>query len=95
MKKILIIEDEEKMVEGLRFNLEARNYVVTAALDGETGFLVAEKDEIAFAQRLDYLLDDRALGEKMGQQGREFICETFELRNQTLKLEAIYNSIIG
>ncbi len=66
-----------------------------AVLDGETGFLVAEKDEIAFAQRLDYLLDDRALGEKMGQQGREFICETFELRNQTLKLEAIYNSIIG
>lgn len=41
MKKILIIEDEENMVEGLRFNLEARNYVVTAALNGETGLKMA------------------------------------------------------
>lgn len=37
MKTILIIEDEENMVEGLRFNLEARDYRVLAALDGETG----------------------------------------------------------
>jgi len=37
MKKILIIEDEEDMVEGLRFNLEARDYTVVAAPDGETG----------------------------------------------------------
>ena len=37
MKKILIIEDEEDMVEGLRFNLEARDYIVVAAMDGETG----------------------------------------------------------
>lgn len=37
MKTILIIEDEENMVEGLRFNLEARDYRVIAALDGETG----------------------------------------------------------
>lgn len=37
MKKILIIEDEKNMVEGLRFNLEARNYFVIAAPDGETG----------------------------------------------------------
>ncbi len=37
MKKILIIEDEKNMVEGLKFNLEARDYIVIAALDGETG----------------------------------------------------------
>ena len=36
-KKILIIEDEVHMVEGLKFNLEARDYQVTAAFDGETG----------------------------------------------------------
>jgi len=37
MKKILIIEDEKNMIEGLRFNLEARDYHVIAAFDGETG----------------------------------------------------------
>ena len=37
MKKILIIEDERDMVTGLKFNLEARDYMVSAAYDGEEG----------------------------------------------------------
>lgn len=38
MKKILIIEDERDMVTGLQFNLEARDYSVIAAFDGESGY---------------------------------------------------------
>lgn len=38
MKKILIIEDEKDMVTGLKFNLEARDYTVIAAYDGEAGY---------------------------------------------------------
>jgi len=45
MKKILIIEDEENMVEGLKFNLEARDYLVIAALDGETGLEKAAEEQ--------------------------------------------------
>jgi len=45
MKKILIIEDEENMVEGLRFNLEARDYQVIVALDGETGLKKAANEQ--------------------------------------------------
>lgn len=37
MKKILIIEDEKAMVEGLKFNLETRDYKVIVAYDGEMG----------------------------------------------------------
>ncbi len=37
-KKILIIEDEHDMVEGLKFNLEVRDYEVIAAYDGEAGY---------------------------------------------------------
>jgi DNA-binding response OmpR family regulator len=44
-KKILIIEDEENMVEGLRFNLEARDYLVIAAPDGETGLNKAAEEQ--------------------------------------------------
>ncbi|OKH21791.1 glycosyltransferase [Chroogloeocystis siderophila] len=64
-----------------------------AILDGETGFLVAEQDDINLAEKLDLLLSDRALGEKMGQRGREFMCEMFDIRKQTSKLEAIYDSL--
>lgn len=41
MKKILIIEDEQDMVTGLKFNLEARDYLVIDASDGEKGIIKA------------------------------------------------------
>ena len=43
-KKILIIEDEKNMVEGLKFNLEARDYRVISALDGESGLTRFEEE---------------------------------------------------
>jgi len=45
MKKILIVEDEKDMVTGLKFNLEARDYNVIAAYDGETGYQMALKEK--------------------------------------------------
>jgi len=64
-----------------------------AVLDGETGFLVPERDDKALAEKLNLLLNDRALGQKMGQRGRQFVCEEFDIRKQTAKLEAIYDSL--
>lgn len=65
-----------------------------AVLDGKTGFLVPEKDDVALAEKLDLLLTDRTLSEQIGRQGREFVCEFFDIRKQTAKLENIYNSIL-
>jgi DNA-binding response OmpR family regulator len=45
MKKILIVEDEKDMVTGLKFNLEARDYTVIAAYDGETGYKMALEEK--------------------------------------------------
>ncbi len=55
MKKILIIEDEKNMVTGLKFNLEARDYKVIAAYDGESGLKKAlnEKPDLVI---LDIML---------------------------------------
>jgi DNA-binding response OmpR family regulator len=55
MKTILIIEDEHDMVEGLKFNLEARNYIVITSYDGETGCrkALAEKPDLVL---LDLML---------------------------------------
>ena len=65
-----------------------------AVIDGETGFLVSEKDDKSLAEKLDILLSDRAWSQKMGQQGRELINEKFDIRKQTAKLETIYDSLI-
>jgi glycosyltransferase involved in cell wall biosynthesis len=63
-----------------------------AVLEGETGFLVPERDDLALAGKLDILLSDRALGEQMGRNGREWVCDTFDIQRQTAQLEAIYES---
>jgi len=65
-----------------------------AVLDGETGFLIPEKDVNSLSEKLDALLADRALGERMGKQGRDYVCEIFDIRKQTTKLELIYDEIL-
>jgi colanic acid/amylovoran biosynthesis glycosyltransferase len=66
-----------------------------AILDGETGFLVQEKDYQSLAEKLDILLGDLSLCQTMGKQGREFICESFDIRKQTQKLELIYTALVS
>jgi two-component system alkaline phosphatase synthesis response regulator PhoP len=43
-EKILIIEDEEELVKGLKLNLEAEGYEVSWALDGDDGLAKALRD---------------------------------------------------
>jgi glycosyltransferase involved in cell wall biosynthesis len=66
-----------------------------AVLDGETGFLVGERQDAAMAERLDVLLGDRGLARQMGSRGRQFVCDTFDLQRQTARLEAIYDGLVG
>ena len=58
MKKILIVEDEKDMVTGLKFNLDARDYTVITAYDGDTGYQKAldEKPDLVI---LDLMLPKR------------------------------------
>lgn len=44
MLKILIIEDEENILELLKFNLEKNNYKVICAKDGKNGFELTKKE---------------------------------------------------
>jgi len=44
MSSILIVEDEEHLANGLRFNLEAEGYKVALAGDGESALELLSKD---------------------------------------------------
>jgi colanic acid/amylovoran biosynthesis glycosyltransferase len=66
-----------------------------AVRDGETGFLVKEKDYLALAECLEQLLSDPPLAHRMGGRGREYVCEVFDLRTQTRVLERIYDEVAG
>ena len=64
-------------------------------VDGQNGLLVPENDAPALARALDTVLGDRALGERLGARGREFVCEDFDVRVQSVKLEQIYDAVAG
>ena len=45
--------------------------------DGETGFLVKLRDEVALAETLNLLLGDHSLAIRMGSKGREAVEKRF------------------
>ena len=62
--------------------------------DGQTGFLVPERDPAALAERLAALLDDRNLRARMGAAARAHAELRFDLGRQTAALEEMYDGLL-
>ena len=60
---------------------------------GETGFLHSPGDENAIAEHLLALITDPARREAFGLAARAHMLEHFDIKRQTAKLEAIYDSV--
>jgi glycosyltransferase involved in cell wall biosynthesis len=66
-----------------------------AVIDGETGFLVPERDEAALASRMALLLDDAAMRHRMGFAARALMERKFDLVGQTRALESLYDEVLA
>jgi len=64
-------------------------------IDGQTGFLVNERDVEAIADRMEILYNDKNLRCQMGHNGRKHIDEQFNITTQNQKLREIYKDLIG
>jgi glycosyltransferase involved in cell wall biosynthesis len=64
-------------------------------VDGKTGFLVAEREVEALADRLLSLLRNAELRREMGEAGRKRIEEKFDMSKQAKRLEEIYSETIS
>jgi colanic acid/amylovoran biosynthesis glycosyltransferase len=62
--------------------------------DGESGFLVPEKDVESMADRLTHLVKNREIRRAMGQKGRKHIEEHYDLDKQNDRLIEIYRSLL-
>jgi glycosyltransferase involved in cell wall biosynthesis len=62
-------------------------------LEGETGYLIANRDTDALCNRLGRLLDDAALARRFGEAGRRRIAETFGLERMTASYAALYRGL--
>ncbi|WP_229076569.1 glycosyltransferase [Actinoplanes sp. DH11] len=62
-----------------------------AVIHHETGLLCPEADPTALAAAMTRLLGDASLRHKLGAQGRRRVAAAFDLREQTRKLEHLYD----
>ncbi len=65
-----------------------------AVIDGETGFLVPERDAEGLAARMEGLLADAALRLRMGAAARRLVEQKFDLVTQTRVLETLYDEVL-
>lgn len=66
-----------------------------AIIDGETGFLVAERADAGMASKIERLLADQALRLRMGAAARLRVEQKFDLVTQTRGLEMFYDEAIA
>ena len=64
-----------------------------AVLDGKTGLFFREGDISELAYRLEFLLQNESLAKQMGQEGRLFVMNNFNIIIQTKILESIYDNV--
>ena len=64
-----------------------------AVVDGETGFLVEERNVEQLADRMKTLLRDESLRARMGARARTLCERRFDIGRQTEKLEAYYEKV--
>ena len=63
-------------------------------IDNESGYLVPERNVDALAEKLEFLVLNPPVWEKMGQKGREHIEENYNVKKQVERLEEIYDSVL-
>jgi colanic acid/amylovoran biosynthesis glycosyltransferase len=86
---------QEAQVSGLPVVSTLVGGIPEGMIEGETGYLVPEKDPGALAERIGALLSDTALREKMGKAGRAFVSGTYDIPILTSRLIAIYDEVLG
>ena len=83
----------EAAASGLPVVATHHSGIPEAVSDGETGFLVPEREAEALAARMGLMLESSDLRARMGHAARRMAEEKFDLRLQTARLEDIYDSL--
>jgi colanic acid/amylovoran biosynthesis glycosyltransferase len=62
-------------------------------IDGQSALLVQEGDTAELAEALVSILSNGGTAQRMGDAGRKYVVENFDLKSQTARLEAAYNQL--
>jgi glycosyltransferase involved in cell wall biosynthesis len=61
--------------------------------DGRTGFAIDYGDEVALAHRIETILKDRPLAQRLGSASPPFVREHFDLKACTRRVEDVYDEV--
>lgn len=64
-------------------------------IDGETGFLIKQKNYVQLVDKIEYLLDNKKEAAFMGSKGRERIKQEFSLEKMTNSFVSLYKGAIN
>ncbi len=64
-------------------------------IDGETGFLVEQKNYIQLADKIEYLLENEKVAVEMGEKGRKRIKKEFGLEKMTNSYVSLYRRLLN
>ena len=84
----LVIQEAQSM--GLPVIVSNVGGVPEGLVNGETGFVVEEKDIEGFVEKICRLYSDRDLCFNMGEKGREFVIKNYDSRVLGDRLEKLY-----
>jgi colanic acid/amylovoran biosynthesis glycosyltransferase len=84
---------QEAQICGVPVVTTRHNGIPDGLVDGETGFLVEERDVVALADRIEYLLTHDAERAEMGRKGRDFVAGKYDIGPITETLKGIYDAV--
>jgi len=84
---------QEAQAVGLPVISTLHNGIPDGVLDGETGFLVPEKDSVAIVEKVFYLTEHPQEAAKMGESGRKFVQGKYDIPILTQKIIDIYKTL--
>lgn len=85
----------EAMATGLPVISSWHSGIPELVQDGQSGFLVPERDVDSLVDRLEYLVKHPDIWPKMGQAGRKFVEKNYNINTLNNKLVDIYQKLLN
>jgi colanic acid/amylovoran biosynthesis glycosyltransferase len=85
---------QEAQLCGMPVIATRHNGIPDGVLEGISGFLVPEKNSAALAEKLVMLLENRELRQRMGESGKRFVVEKYDIAKITKQIEEMYREIL-
>lgn len=88
----LVLQEAQAM--GLPVVSTLHNGIPEGVLEGKSGFLVPERDVDALAEKIGYLVEHPEIWTQMGQHGRKFVEERYDIKQLNKQLVEMYEKLL-